>query len=75
MGVEADKALADMSVGGGQIKRWIEGVPSDAWSGLVLLGLVACSVITTALLNGCDVSVGLGPLRFTAKRGVLSETV
>lgn len=75
MGFEEDGGMACMAAGSGRINRWLEEVPSDAWSGLVVIGLVACSVITAALISGCDVSVNLGPLRFTARRGAASAAV
>ena len=73
MGFEKGNVLANVTTGSGRIDRWLEGVPSDAWSGLVVLGLVACSVIATALACDRDVSVDIGPLHFSAKRGAMPE--
>ncbi|HIY50424.1 MAG TPA: hypothetical protein IAA43_00585 [Candidatus Olsenella avicola] len=73
MGFEKGNVLANVTAESGRADRWLEGMPSDAWPGLVVLGLVACSVIATALACDRDVSVDLGPLHFSAKRGSSPE--
>ena len=75
MKFEEDGALVKMAAGSSRINRWLEEIPSDAWPGLVVIGCVACSVLTTALLGGYDVSVNLGPLRFTASKGAAPVVV
>ena len=74
MDFNKDATLANMTAGSVRINRWLEEVPSDAWSGMLVLGLVACSVVTTALLSGCDVSVDLASLHFAAKRAAPPAT-